>query len=407
MSKKWVSTRFASPTQDFDLDSLVRRLRRGFFIALASAAAVVLIVVAINPFKAEEEKAPRPMTTKFIKREPRLTKPLELRKIPQPKRQLARREVQLAQARMDQVQATASFNTRSLIAGVGGSGIRLSGQSTFSTMSGMTIEPKLTAADVTSTRTSEYKIDMGLEMLDVNNMDTGRYRAIIVQDATDKQAIKGFVKLAQVMSSRALAGGTSGYGTVEIKVKTIDRICDVINEYTGLKAEFLGLITFDDPRLLEVPVIVEPRGTPNETEMANLAHYLMSGGFMFAHINGKYAEALEKYGGIVYGKDFWSERLPEDHLVYTSFFDLSGGMPFGYNPSLGQGKLGVKPWNYLLGYYIQGRLVSIMPGDGGWGWQNDERGGDSTRQLQMAVNIIIYALTQEGSITQRLMQMVN
>ncbi len=404
MSKKWVSTRFASPTQDFDLDILVRRLRRGFFLTLAAAAALVLIVVAINPFKAEEKKAPRPMTTKFIKREPRLTKPLELRKIPQPKRQLARREVQLAQARMDQVQATASFNTRNLIAGVGGSGIRLSGQSAFSTMSGMTIEPKLTATAVTSTRTSEHKIDMGLEMLDVNNMDTGRYRAIVVQDATDKQAIKGFVKLAQVMSSRALAGGTSGYGTVTLRVRTIDRIRDVLNEYTGLKAEFLGFITFDDPRLMEVPVIVEPQGAPNDSEMANLAQYLMSGGFMLSGING---EALEKYGGLIQGKDFWSERLPEDHPVYTSFFDLSGGMPFGYSPSLGQGKLGVRPWNYLRGYYIKGRLAGVTPGDGGWGWQNDGRGGDSTRQLQLAVNIIIYALTQEGSITQRLMQMVN
>ena len=38
---------------------------------------------------------------------------------------------------------------------------------------------------------------------------------------------------------------------------------------------------------------------------------------------------------------------------------------------------------------------------------NDIYGGDSTRQLQLAVNIIIFALTQEGSITQRLMQMVN
>ena len=398
MSKKWVSTRFDSPAQDFDLDSLVRRLRRGFFIALASAATLLLVVVAINPFKEDEKKAPRPLTTKFIKREPRLTKPLELRKIPQPKRQLARREVQLAQARMDQVQATASFNTRSLIAGVSGSGIRLSGQSAFSPTSTMTIEPKLTAAAVTSTRTSEHKIDMGLEMLDVNDMDTGRYRAIIVQDATDKQAIKGFVKMAQVVSSRALAGNAG------LNVKTIDRLRDVVNEYTGLKAEFLGFVTFDDPRLMEVPIIL-PYGSPNETEMANLAQYLMSGGFTF---NGIYEEALEKYGGLIRGKDFWSERLPEDHPVYTSFFDLSGGMPFGYSPSLGQGKSGVRTWNYLRGHYIKGRLASVTPGDtGGWGWQNDTRGGDSTRQLQLAVNIIIYALTQEGSITQRLMQMVN
>ena len=397
MSEKWVSKRFSSPTQDFDLDSLVRRLRRGFAIALASAVALLLIVVAINPFKEAEKKAPRPLTTKFIKREPRLTKPLELRKIPQPKRQLARREVQLAQARMDQVQATASFNTRSLIAGVSGSGIRLSGQSAFSPTATMTIEPKLTAAAVTSTRTSEHKIDMGLEMLDVNNMDTGRYRAIIVQDATDKQAIKGFVKLAAVVSGRALAGEAG------LNTNTLDRLRDVINEYTGLKAEFLGLVTFDDPRLMEVPIIY-PYGGPNETEMANIAQYLMAGGFSFS---GIYGEALEKYGGLVHGKDFWSERLPEDHPVYTTFFNINGGMPFGYSPSLGQGKAGVRPWNYMRGHYIKGRLASITPGDGGWGWHNDTRGGDSTRQLQLAVNIIIYALTQEGSITQRLMQMVN
>ena len=397
MSKKWVSTRFASPTHDFDLDSLVRRLRRGFFIALASAVALLLVIVAINPFEEAEKKAPRPLTTKFIKREPRLTKPLELRKIPQPKRQLARREVQLAQARMDQVQATASFNTRSLIAGVGGSGIRLSGQSTFSTTNTMTLEPKLTAAAVTSARTSEHKIDMGLEMLDVNNMDTGRYRAIIVQDATDKQAIKGFVKLASVVSGRALAGNAG------LNVQTLDRLRDVINEYTGLKAEFLGHVTFDDPRLMEIPIIY-PYGSLNETEMANYAQYLMSGGFTFTGLHG---EALEKYGGLIHGKDFWSERLPEDHPVYTAFFDMSGGMPRGYPPSMGQGKAGVRPWNYLRGYYIKGRLASVTPGDGGWGWQNETWGGDSTRQLQLAVNIIIYALTQEGSITQRLMQMVN
>jgi hypothetical protein len=397
MSKKWVSTRFASPTQDFDLDILARRLRRGFAIALASAVALLLVIVAINPFEEAEKKAPRPLTTKFIKREPRLTKPLELRKIPQPKRQLARREVQLAQARMDQVQATASFNTRSLIAGVGGSGIRLSGQSTFSPTGTMTLEPKLAAAAVTSTRASEHKIDMALEMLDVNNMDTGRYRAIIVQDATDKQAIKGFVKFAQVVSSRALSGNAG------LNVQTIDRLRDVINEYTGLKAEFLGRVSFDDPRLMEVPIIL-PYGSPNETEMVNLAQYLMSGGFTFS---GIYGEALEKYGGLVRGKDFWSERLPEDHPVYTAFFDMSGGMPFGYSPSLSQGKSGVQPWNYMRGHYIKGRLASITPGDGGWGWENDVRGGDSTRQLQMAVNVIIYALTQEGSITQRLMQMVN
>ena len=42
-----------------------------------------------------------------------------------------------------------------------------------------------------------------------------------------------------------------------------------------------------------------------------------------------------------------------------------------------------------------------MVGIGGVGW------GSDPRRNQMAVNVIIYALTQEGSITQRLMQGVN
>ena len=125
-------SRFDSPASSFDLDEIVRRLRTTFLISMASAAIVHLAIVGINPFEEAKTRAPRPLSIKFIKREPRLTKPLELRKIPQPKRQMARREVQLARARMDQVQATASFNTRSLIAShVGGSGISLAGQANF------------------------------------------------------------------------------------------------------------------------------------------------------------------------------------------------------------------------------------------------------------------------------------
>ena len=404
------STRFASPTSGFDLDEIVGRLRRTFLVSVVGAIGLHLLLVGINPFEEAETKAPRPMVTKFIKREPRMTKPLELRKIPQPKRQVARREVQLARARMDQVQATASFNTRSLIAShVGGSGINLSGHADFHGAASIAIDPQLSAMSVTSTRTSEHKIDMALEMLDVNSMDTGRYRAMVIQDTGDKQAIKGFVKMAQVMSAGALAGGSAGVGSggVALNVGTVDRLRDVLNEYTGLRADFVGFITFDDPRLLEVPIIL-PQGAPNEAEMANLANYLTGGGFVFGNVVGSYGEGLEKYGNLIRGKDFWTERLPEDHPVYGAFFDLHGGMPLGYNDSsLSQGKSGVRPWNYLLGHFVKGRMVGITPGDGGWGWMNDRYGGDSTRQLQLAVNIIIYALTQEGSITQRLMQMVN
>ena len=43
--------------------------------------------------------------------------PLELRKIPKFKRQMIRRQMRVASARMDQVQTTAVFSMRSIIAG--------------------------------------------------------------------------------------------------------------------------------------------------------------------------------------------------------------------------------------------------------------------------------------------------
>ncbi|MBT5452006.1 MAG: DUF4159 domain-containing protein [Gemmatimonadetes bacterium] len=263
-------------------------------------------------------------------------------------------------------------------------------------MSTINPEPKLAAASVTSSRASEHKIDMALEMLDVNSMDTGRYRALVIQDATDKQAIKGFVKMARVSASRSM-------GTTSSNSTTMDRLRDVLNEYTGLEAKFVGMITYDDPRLMELPIIIS-HGSPNESEKENLAEYIMAGGFIFGGLN---TEALEKYGGLTQVKDFWSERLSDTHPVYGAFFDLKGGMSFGYGPSQGQGKSGVKPWNFLRGHFVKGRLAGSTPGDGGWGWFNDNQGGDSTRQLRLAVNIIIYALTQGSSITQRLMPMVN
>ena len=212
--------------------------------------------------------------------------------------------------------------------------------------------------------------------------------------------------VAGEVPAEALGVADRAQGQVRSGGLEIDRLRDVINEYTGMKADFLGLVTFDDPRLLEIPIIL-PQGAPNEAEMANLADYLIGGGFVLGDVVTAYGEGLEKYGNLIRGKDFWTERLPEDHPVFSAFFDLKGGMPACYSSGTAQGKTGRLPWNYLTGHFVRGRMAGITPGDGGWGWMNDLASGNSTRQLQLAVNILIYALTQEGSITQRLMQMVN
>ena len=392
-----VSTRFASPLSPLDPPALLRRSRRTLWRSLFAAAVLHTVFVALNPFRESLHKAPRPLTNKFIKREPRLTKPLELRKIPAPKRKLVRRDVRpLPVARMDQVQATASFNTGIIVSQTANPRVHFAraqrGPGPAADLSAMS------HLALAGSRVPENKIDMGLQMLDIGSMDTGRYRAMVVQDPVDKQSLQGFVKLAQVHSARA-----TELGKGQRDLRTLGFLREALNDYTGVRADLLGDITYDDSRLMEVPIIY-PAGDPNESEMENLARYLIGGGFILGELTRPMEEGLIKYGGLVRGRDFWTENLPEGHPIFSSFFDVNTNIPSGQYSGIHMKWSG---WLNTVGYFVQGRLVAVKPGQG-FGFPSLQHfPGDYTRQLQMAVNIVVYALTQEGSITQRLMQMVN
>lgn len=387
-------SRFASQISDFDPSTLLRELHKYLLLSLILAVGVHLCAVIINPLDEAVETAPRPMSTKFIKREPRLTKPLELRKVPKPKRQMIQRQSMITRARMDQVKATASFSTVSALNMTSGPTMNVARTDQIDSIE---LTPTMDAVDISGTRQPDNKIDMALEMLDVNSMDTGRYRAMLVQDPGDPQAIKGFINFARVVSASALASGTATGATNALRF-----LVNGLNEYTGINADFMGSITYDDERLLEIPIIL-PSGSPNESELEQMTRYLTSGGFIFGGI-GFVHEGLEKYAGLVEGRDFWSERLPDDHPVFSSYFDFKGGAPTstrGVSSNKNQ-----NAWQFTTGHFIKGRLVGINFSLG-LGFTGSASGQDKLRQMQMAINVIVYALTQEGSMTQRLMQMVN
>jgi len=105
-------------------------------------------------------------------------------------------------------------------------------------------------------------------MLDVNALDTGRYRTVVVQNPNDKQGLKGFIKLARVHSIGFVIDGSSeAAATGGLNIQEIDILCDMINEWTGLRADFAGSFTFDDERLLDIPIIM-PQGTPTDGGVA-------------------------------------------------------------------------------------------------------------------------------------------
>lgn len=375
------------------VEEAFRRLRTLYWwsLGLATVWHLLLSLGLIFATKPHGALVPEPAKVKFFaRRDPLLAKPLELRKVPQPKRQLVRPEVQVSAARMDQVRATAAFDARGLIASQG-SGVGTFAPPRFSQPDrmGLGLEPATRAGMQEEVRVAENKIDLALEMLDVISMDTGRYRAMVIQDEGNRQNIKGFVKLASVVSVHT----KNSIGALDLRLIGVLR--DVLSSYTGLQAEFVGDFTYDDERILEVPIILFPPGynrklLPNEAEIKNLVQYISQGGFIIGPLNDDVQEGLEKYAGLVKGRDFWETRVPDDHPIFSSFFDIGGGVPSGSFPH--KDKMSSREQHQVLhGWYLKGRLVAVQPSLG-WGWENFRYQSEITRQLQMAVNVIIYAL---------------
>jgi hypothetical protein len=74
-------------------------------------------------------------------------------------------------------------------------------------------------------------------------------------------------------------GSSEAAVTGGLNIQEIDILCDMINEWTGLRADFAGSFTFSDERLLDIPIVM-PQGQPTEGELRNIARYLVRGGFV-------------------------------------------------------------------------------------------------------------------------------
>jgi len=214
-------------------------------------------------------------------------------------------------------------------------------------------------------------------------------------------------------------------------LRAIPQLAEAINKFTLIDAKVEEPLGLNSRALLKAPFvyIAADRGFAlAENEKRNLETYIRQGGFVFAedvqvkldrfHGDGRLvnrtlrmesgpAEAsLRKTFKDVLGKDARFRILPNSHPIYHSFFDFSSGPPRArlipllnrpeehdeqYDPS--------DPWPELEGIYLDGRLVAIYS-DLAYGlvWEDEFQ---NEPHLKLGVNLVVYALTQEGSITQK------
>jgi len=336
-------SRFTVPSYDLHLKVLILRAQRVLPGALAVAAACHLMLTQWHGLAGEERTA-KPLTTQFIKRAPRLTKPLDMKKRPRHRRRALQRQMVAVKARADLRRASTRLSTSRVMESVPKPSSRF-GRAVL--LAAMPPEPAAFAQAVVGTREAKKTIDTSLELMSVDALDTGQYHAMVIQDPRDKRNVRGFFHLHPAYS---VSMRERGWHNIDSRtVRALVNLAAAMNEYTNIRASIGPEVTFDSRELFKTPWIYvtahsETKGFQITTsESSNLGGYLMSGGFVFTEtvsaarsgagyimmgtaweiaLRQLVKDALSAQG-VAYERDYTYEPLPGSHPLYHCFFDFS------------------------------------------------------------------------------------
>ena len=312
----------------------------------------------------------------------------------------------------------------------------------------------------------ESHVDLGLELVDVEALDTGRYRALVVQEPGNPRGLKGYVHLAAVGVRSAMDAAKSNDSFREnlnllslgkpipmdwrhsANVRALDELALELETQTQLKATVDRDALLHESDWMETPFVLltsamdfEP--TPQEVEQ--LGRYLVSGGFAYVEVVGgnsadDAADArtydLETLRGLVTaslagqglqrGRDWEIGPLPLEHPLFSCYHEI-GTLPRsywslyhthnvlfvrGFDESWERSAWLGQAGPFLEGIYVRGRLAGVYSQQlyrDFWS-RRIERGDaegywsrySSDPALRLGVNCVVYALTQEGGLARQL-----
>ncbi len=247
------------------------------------------------------------------------------------------------------------------------------------------------------------------ELLNVQDLDFGRYQAILIQDPENKRNIRGFFNMS-VMDYDLANKSTDRFPTA------VEELMRYMRDHTRINARIEGVtLRLSDSQIFKEPFLYMTGNNAifqfSSTEKQNLGEYLRQGGFLFAeeirHANSE--GSLEGSGagtaGTIFDRQFkalmkdekvlsgdgarW-QRVEKTHSLFSSFYDFGDGPPKGGAP-------GGNVFDLEM-LEIRGRVAVIFSDlNISWFW-GDPNADARERGLQFGVNLIVFALTQPGGI---------
>jgi hypothetical protein len=357
-------------------------------------------------FKKTEVKVVRPPTMELVIRRPRMTKPFEFKKQRIKQREYKKKEIV-------QRRPTAEVKTKSLQSNIMGNIVAYEMSTNMQVdTTGEVYVPEGLNIELTATREPEKVISMKEEMISLDDLDTGQFKAMVIQDPNNKQGVKGFIYIATLWGAQ-----------LEPAYKrAVINLSNAVNRYTNIKSKVDKHLFIDSRKIFETPFVylsVDRAFELTDIETRNFGEYLRKGGFAVfdngipQHEFGPAEASLRQAYRDALGKDAKFLPIPDSSPIYHCFWDFNDGPPTGteiqlavsasVNVAGGGHRIAMsKQVNYLEGIWLQGRLVAMYSNKGYGGKWAASSGNEP--QLKMGVNMVVFALTQEGSIAQQKME---
>ena len=252
----------------------------------------------------------------LVVRKPRLTKAFEFEKQQIPKRQMTRQ----VRAAKPQITRKPQIRLPDLVGKI--KTFRF-GVASGADLGLEVVQPEVQRVAIKSPKEPEKRISMQEEFLDLEALDIGRYKGLVVQDPADKQNITGFVYLA-------LAWGNDFKPSTQ---RAIFELVEAINGFTQIRAEVDDHLFLDSRAIFRAPFVyisVDQAFEPTQQEIANLGDYLRQGGFVMVEAMGELGRMpppstprpKPRCGKLLkasLGRDARFKVIPNDHPIYHSF----------------------------------------------------------------------------------------
>jgi len=259
---------------------------------------------------------------------------------------------------------------------------------------------------ISAEQTASVKEDAGIAAL----RESGRLDSVIIRPgeplADTSRNIRDFFIESEEMHNITFMIGQGWGGELrppdDLKEANI-YLAEAVKRYVGFDAKVDMHVALDSPHITDYPFLYITADTAfslSKKERENFLRYLKAGGFAFidngapGESDGEAAVSLPRLFIDTLGSGAVMQPIPNDHVIYHSFFDFDDGPPTGFTGGTALERF--RNNHYLVGLWIGERLAAVYSDFGyGYRWIDPVV---SQPQVKFGVNLVVFAVLQEGGV---------